>query len=78
MIDKTAEPIVIPDNIQDVAEELGLLSVKMRSVVLAMDPPAEKDLQLAGLVGVMDDLVSDLEELVARANNVATANPSEK
>jgi hypothetical protein len=71
MSDKTAEAITIPDRVQFVAEDLEFLSVKMRSVVEAMDSPAQKDPHLEGLVAVMDDLVADLEELVVRANRVA-------
>ena len=73
MSDKTEEAIVIHDSMQYVAEELGLLSVKMRSVVQAMDPAAEKDPHMVGLVGVMDDLVSDLEEVVVRAGALTPA-----
>jgi hypothetical protein len=64
------------DSIRGVADDLELLSGKMRSVVQAMDEhlgPAKEDAHMAGLVGVMDDLVSDVEEFAERANRLAQA-----
>jgi hypothetical protein len=78
MSKRAAEPIVIHDSMQYVAEELKLLSVKMQSVVQAMDEPAKKDPHLAGLVGVMDDLVSDLEEVVLRAGALGATDSAKR
>ena len=75
---KTAQAakVILKDSVRGLAIDLELIAPKMKSIVLAIDEHVHSvrdDLYLAGLVGVMDDLVADVEECAVRADGLAMA-----